>query len=62
MKKLIKIEWMKVKDYRTFWVLSVLYLISIFGANLIAFRIQQSIFEREKTKMVANLFIVNTPY
>jgi hypothetical protein len=62
MKKLIKIEWMKVKDYRTFWVLSILYLISIFGANLIAFRIQQSIFEQEKTKIVAGLFIGNTPY
>ena len=59
---LLKIEWMKVKNYRTFWVLSILYLISIFGGNYIAFRIQQSIFEQEKTKMVAGMFIGDTPY
>jgi ABC-2 type transport system permease protein len=36
--QLLKVEWMKVKHYRTFWVLSVLYLISVFGANYIAYQ------------------------
>lgn len=59
---LLKIEWMKVKNYRTFWVLSILYLVSIFGANYIAYRIQQSIYEQEKMKVAASLFIGDTPY
>ena len=37
---LLKIEWMKVKNYRTFWVLLALYLISIYGITYIAYRIQ----------------------
>lgn len=39
---LLKIEWMKVKNYRTFWILSVLYLISIFGVNYIGYQIWQT--------------------
>ncbi|HEX8332973.1 MAG TPA: ABC transporter permease [Segetibacter sp.] len=40
MLQLLKVEWMKVKNYRTFWVLSALYLISIFGVNYIVHHIQ----------------------
>lgn len=32
---------MKVKNYRTFWVLSILYLISLFGANYITYQFYQ---------------------
>lgn len=32
---LLKIEWLKLKNYRTFWILSILYIISIFGFNYI---------------------------
>jgi hypothetical protein len=32
MLQLLKVEWMKVKNYTTFWVLSILYLVSVFGA------------------------------
>lgn len=39
--QLLKVEWMKVKNYRTFWVLSVLYLISLFGANYIVHQVWQ---------------------
>lgn len=39
--QLLKVEWMKVKNYRTFWVLSILYLVSLFGANYIAFQFYQ---------------------
>ena len=42
MQKLLKVEWMKVKNYSTFWVLSVLYLVSIFGAAFISNLIYQS--------------------
>ena len=35
MLQLLKVEWMKVKNYRTFWVLSILYLVSVFGASYI---------------------------
>ena len=38
---LLKIEWLKIKNYRAFWVFSVLYLISIFLINYIAWEIQQ---------------------
>jgi hypothetical protein len=32
---LLKIEWLKLKNYRTFWILSILYIISLFGFNYI---------------------------
>lgn len=37
MLQLLKVEWMKVKNYRTFWVLSILYLVSVFGVNYISY-------------------------
>lgn len=39
--QLLKVEWMKVKNYRTFWILSILYIASIFGANYISYTIYQ---------------------
>lgn len=50
---LLKIEWMKVKNYRTFWVLSVLYLLSIGGANYLAIKINNS--ATSNTKMATAL-------
>ncbi len=44
---LLKIEWLKLKNYRTFWILSGLFIISIFGINYIAYQIQQEV-EREQ--------------
>lgn len=41
MLQLLKVEWMKVKNYRTFWVLSILYLVSVFGANYISYQVYQ---------------------
>lgn len=35
--QLLKIEWLKVKSYRAFWVFTVLYLVSIVGINYIGF-------------------------
>lgn len=36
---LLKIEWLKLKNYRTFWILSTLYILSIFGFNYIVYLI-----------------------
>ncbi|MEO8117685.1 MAG: ABC transporter permease, partial [Bacteroidota bacterium] len=37
----LKIEWLKIKNYRTFWILAGLFVISVFGINYIAFAIEQ---------------------
>lgn len=42
MLQLLKVEWMKVKNYTTFWVLSILYLVSIYGATYISHLIYES--------------------
>ena len=35
MLQIIKIEWLKVKNYRTFWVFIVLSLLSVLAPNFI---------------------------
>ena len=42
---LLKIEWLKIKNYRAFWVFSILYLASIFLINYIAWTTQQRTYE-----------------
>ena len=59
MLQLLKVEWMKVKYYRTFWVLSLLYLVSIYGVNYIAYLIQDA---RPKKNDMANMLIGNPPF
>ncbi len=58
----LSIEWMKLKNYRTFWILSGLYLFSIVGANFIVFRIQQAIYSAKEAKGMAQLILGSTPY
>lgn len=43
MKTLLQIEWMKVKGYRTFWVLVALFVVALIGINYISFRINYEI-------------------
>lgn len=43
MQNLLKIEWLKIKNYRTFWILFALFIIAVFGLNLIVFRLKQVI-------------------
>lgn len=62
MLQLLKIEWLKVKNYRTFWILATLYLTSIAGINYIVYTIQNLIYENEKTGQVAALFLGGAPY
>ncbi|TDH23355.1 hypothetical protein EXU57_17950 [Segetibacter sp. 3557_3] len=56
MLQLLKIEWLKVKNYRTFWVLSILYLVSIFGSNYIAWLVWDS---RPKKNSDVNMLVGN---
>lgn len=62
MLQLLSIEWLKLKNYRTFWILSGLYLFSIIGLNLIVFQIQQSIYKAKETGEVAEMILGRTPY
>lgn len=38
---LLKIEWLKIKNYRAFWIFSVFYLVSIFLINYIGWTTHQ---------------------
>ncbi|WP_315820883.1 hypothetical protein [Paraflavitalea speifideaquila] len=58
----LSIEWLKLKNYRTFWILSILYIVSIFGANYIVFRIQQAIYEEKQAKGMAEMIIGAPPF
>ena len=62
MLQLLKIEWLKVKNYRTFWILSVLYLLSIIGINYIAFSFQHKLYSNKDAGDVAKLFLGGPPY
>jgi ABC-2 type transport system permease protein len=59
---LLKIEWLKLKNYRTFWILFILYLASIIGVNYIAYEVQQSIYNAKQAKGMAQMIVGNIPY
>ncbi|MEO7210101.1 MAG: ABC transporter permease [Chitinophagaceae bacterium] len=42
----LKIEWLKIKNYRTFWILGGLFVISVFGINYIAFAIEHETMQK----------------
>lgn len=54
---LLKIEWLKLKNYRTFWILSILFLISLFGINYITYLVQSN---RPKDPM--STAIIGSPF
>lgn len=62
MLKLLHIEWLKLRPYRTFWILGILYLVSIFSINYIGFRIQQEIYREEVSKGMAEMLLGQRPY
>jgi ABC-2 type transport system permease protein len=62
MLELIRIEWLKLKNYRTFWILTVLYLVSIFGINYIVFKIQETVYSQREGRGVAEMIIGVPPY
>jgi ABC-2 type transport system permease protein len=40
---LLKIEWLKLKNYRAFWIILILYAVSIIGANGIVYFINDNV-------------------
>jgi len=54
---LLKIEWLKIKYYRTFWVLSALFALSLYGVNEIVYTVQHNAF----TNQPATQMIIGTP-
>lgn len=54
--KLIKIEWLKVKNYRTFWILLILYVVAIIGTNIIAWTINNQVRESTAGSILPNLY------
>jgi ABC-2 type transport system permease protein len=62
MGQLLAIEWMKLKNYRAFWILFCIYLATIFGANYIIYRIQLVIYAERQAKGIATMVLGNPPY
>ncbi|HWB26116.1 MAG TPA: ABC transporter permease [Chitinophagaceae bacterium] len=54
---LLKIEWLKVKNYRAFWIFLGLYVAALIGINYVAYYIQGQI----KTQLPIELFPYNFP-
>ena len=54
---LLHIEWLKLKYYRTFWILSILFIISIFGINYIT----HEILSNDMLKNPSMTFIIGGP-
>jgi ABC-2 type transport system permease protein len=55
---LLKIEWLKLKNYRTFWILLLLYLVAIIGANAIVYNINNQVRENNAAlgKFIPSLY------
>ena len=49
----LQLEWMKMKNYKAFWILMALYLLSIAGVNYITFRSVQEALANEQAKNMA---------
>jgi ABC-2 type transport system permease protein len=58
MTHLLKIEWLKVKNYKAFWVFTILYGFAILGINYTGFYIN----ELAVQNMPASQMLLGTPY
>lgn len=58
MLQLIKLEWLKVKNYKAFWIFLALYIIGLFSINYIAFQFQGEI---KKNGAPINIFPYDFP-
>ncbi|WP_298731825.1 ABC transporter permease [uncultured Chitinophaga sp.] len=56
MLQIIRTEWLKVRSYRTFWVLLLLAVLSIPAANFIVAEITETIREQAQNKIPVNLY------
>jgi ABC-2 type transport system permease protein len=59
---LLKIEWLKVKNYTAFWVLFILYLVAIFGVNIIAWSINDQVRQSGAGSIVPSLYSYPTTW
>jgi len=57
MLRLLKIEWLKVKNYRAFWIFLILYIGALVGINYFAYYLQGQL----KTQVPIELFPYNFP-
>ncbi len=57
---LLHIEWLKLKYYRTFWILVALFALSLFGVNYIVFEVQREAFSSQGA--MAASFLGNPPF
>jgi len=55
---LLKLEWLKVKNYRAFWIFLALYVIALFSINWTAFQFQGEI---KKNNVPVNIFPYDFP-
>jgi len=61
MLQLLKVEWLKIKNYRTFWILAGLYIACIYGINYITYLVQHEILREMKQDGMIKA-IIGTPY
>ncbi len=54
--KNLKIEWLKIRSYRTFWVLTVLFVLCLTGLNYIVYQIKAANNMKQVTLMIGNPF------
>jgi ABC-type transport system involved in multi-copper enzyme maturation permease subunit len=62
MQQLLKTEWLKLKNYRTFWILGILYLCSLMGVNYIVYKVQTNLFETKQSQGIAQMVVGNPPF
>ena len=56
MTNLLKTEWLKVKNYRAFWILLILYIVAIFGVNFIAWTINSQVRQSTAGSLLPSLY------
>lgn len=62
MQKLLKVEWLKIKDYNAFKVLGIFFIIGIFLGNYITYRIVNSVKETQAGMLVGSYSPYNFDY
>lgn len=58
MLRLLKIEWLKVKNYKAFWIFAILYFVAILGINYIGFYINNLTVQN----LPASQIVLGSPY
>ena len=58
MLQLLKIEWLKVKNYKAFWVFTILYLVAILGINYTGFYVNSLTVQN----LPASQIVLGNPY